>query len=283
VGGNNPNMSKVLSGFGLEVVSFGAYGRPELDPVFLPLSKQCRLVSFSNPGKCTAYEFSVSKVLNFYNMDKKDFTWENLTGCIDPDEIFILLDKSDMIIFVNLGEQPAVLTIIEKLYEEIFPRFTEPKMFFIDFADCSHMNESEISRAFGLIKKINSFGTVTVSVNENEYYHLSNRAGTAVPNAEVRNEDLNAFRKALGAGELILRTLGTFYFSSASEATAVPNEFVPEPGYLTGAGDAQNAGFCIAKLNGLSAEDMLLAGVRAGNMYLRTGEVNSELIENYSR
>ena len=278
MGGNNPNMSGILSSCGVDVVSFGAYGKTVLDPVFLPLAEQCRLVSFANPGKCTAYEFTVNKLMSFYNMDERDFTWENLLSFISFEEIALLLDQTDMIIFVNLGEQPAVLNIMEMFLKTIFPRFTERKFFFMDFSDCSHMSNAELSRSFDFIRGLEPFGTLTLSVNENEYHHLSRHAGFSSPKDEFCGTDLACFRKTLGACQVILRTLNTFYFSSPSAEIRVSNMIVDDPRFLTGAGDAQNAGFCLGMLANMPVEEMLLTGVRAGNHYIRTGEVNPEYI-----
>ena len=278
IGGNNPNMSSILSRCGVDVVSFGAYGKTVIDPVFLPLAEQCRLVSFANPGKCTAYEFTVNKMMNFYNMDKRDFTWENLLKFISLEEIISLLDRTDMIIFVNLGEQPAVLNIMEMFLKMIFPRFTGRKLFFVDFSDCRHMSSAELSRSLDFIRGLKPFGTLTLSVNENEYHHLSSHAGIPSHKDKSRRAELRSFREALGIDQVILRTLDTFYYSSSSAETQVPNEVVEDPRFLTGAGDAQNAGFCLGMLAGMSVKEIVLTGVRAGNDYIRTGEVNPEFI-----
>ena len=278
IGGNNPNMSRILSGCGADVVSFGAYGKTAIDPVFLPLAERCRLVSFANPGKCTSYEFTVNKMMNFYNMDRRDYTWENLMKFISPEEIGSIMNRADIIIFVNPSEQPAVLDIMEMLLKTIFPRFTGRKLFFMDFSDCSHLSHNELSRSFGFLRALKSFGALTVSVNENEYRILSRHAGIPAPDGETCGAGLASFRKALEADRLVLRTLKTFYCSSSSGQTEVPNEIVDDPSYLTGAGDAQNAGFCLGMLEDVSEKEMLLTGVRAGNLYIKTGEVNPEML-----
>jgi hypothetical protein len=277
IGGNNPNMSDIISSFGVDVVSFGAYGKPALDPVFLPLSGRCRLVSFANPGKCTAYEFSVSKMMNFYNMDPRDFTYENLLRYVSEEALFEILEHMDMIIFVNLGEQPAVLNIMEMILRRIFPKFREPKLFFVDFSDCSHMSAGELTRGLDLLKNLKAFGDVYLSVNEHEFRILSRHAGNP-DGGEAGAEALRAFRKAAGADTVILRTLGHFYFSSPGESLQVDNRIVEEPRCLTGAGDAQNAGICLGLLAGLSMEEVLMAGVRTGNCYIRTGAVDPRFL-----
>ncbi|MDR2483109.1 MAG: carbohydrate kinase family protein [Treponema sp.] len=282
MGGNNPNMSGILSRCGVDVVSFGAYGKPALDPVFQPLAETCRLVSFANPGKCTAYEFTFSKMMNFYNMDPRDFTWENLLGHISLEEIAGLLQPVDLIIFVNLGEQPAVLNIMEMFLKHIFPRFTRRKRFFMDFSDCRHMTPGELSRSLEFVRNLRPFGEVILSVNENEYRVLSGHTGSGAL-SNVKPEDgtpkaLEVFRAAAGADGVILRTLGNFYFSSPQETAQVPNAVVEKPRFLTGAGDAQNAGFCLGFLAGMSIEETLAAGVRAGNCYIRTGAADPRFI-----
>jgi len=164
------------------------------------------------------------------------------------------------------------------LLKTIFPRFTGQKLFFMDFSDCSHMTDDELARGFKFIRALEPFGTLTLSVNENEYHHLSHRIGFPSHKGDPSTSDITSFRQIIGASQVILRTLNTFYFSSSSMEVLVPNEFVEEPHFLTGAGDAQNAGFCLGILAGMPIREMLLTGVRTGNLYIRTGEVNSEFI-----
>jgi hypothetical protein len=165
---------------------------------------------------------------------------------------------------------------MEMLLKTIFPRFTEQKTFFMDFSDCSRMTQDEIDRSFRFIRGLEPYGTLTLSVNENEYRRLSHNAGISTEKGGDCFRDLNSFRKKLGTGRVIVRTLNTFYFSSPSMNTQAPNEYVDKPRFLTGAGDAQNAGFCLGMLDDKSVEEMLLTGVRAGNQYIRTGKVNPE-------
>jgi hypothetical protein len=278
IGGNNPNISDIMSRFGVDVVSFGAYGRPLPDPVFRPLAERCKLVSFANPGVCTSYEFSVNKMMNFYNMASRDFTYENLLKFISEKEMIDILQRMDMIIFVNLGEQPAVLNIMEAFLERLFPKFREPKMFFIDFSDCSHMSGAELSRGLNLLKNLRAFGEVTLSANENEFHILAAHAGGASKGAGNYQSALKTFREAAAIDRVILRTLPAFYFSSTRCELSLDNRHVENPQYLTGAGDAQNGGICLGLLAGLSMEEALAAGIWAGGCYIRTGMVEPQLI-----
>jgi hypothetical protein len=278
IGGNNPNISDIMSRFGVEVVSFGAYGRPLPDPVFQPLAERCKLVSFADPGVCTSYEFSINKMMNFYNMSPRDFTYENLLKFISEEEMIGILQQMDMIIFVNLGEQPAVLNIMEAFLERLFPRFREPKIFFTDFSDCSHMSEEELSRGLNLLKNLKAFGEVILSANENEFHVLAAHSGGAPMEAGNYQAALRTFRKAAAIDQVILRTLPVFYYSSPWSELSLDNRYVEDPQYLTGAGDAQNGGICLGLLAGLPMEEALAAGVWAGGCYIRTGMVEPQLI-----
>jgi hypothetical protein len=277
-GGNNPNISDIMSRFGVDVVSFGAYGMPLPDPVFRPLAERCRLVSFASPGVCTSYEFSVNKMMNFYNMASRDFTYENLLKFISEEEMAGILQRMDMIIFVNLGEQPAVLNIMEAFLERIFPTFREPKIFFTDFSDCSHMSGEELSRGLHLLKNMKAFGEVTLSANEHEFHILAAHSGGAAAGAGNYQSALKKFREAAAIDQVILRTLPAFYCSSPRRELRVENQYVEYPQYLTGAGDAQNGGICLGLLAGLPMEEALAAGVWAGNCYIHTGTVEPELL-----
>jgi hypothetical protein len=284
IGGNNPNISDIMSRFGVEVVTFGAYGKPAPDPVFLPLSRRCRMISFADPGKCTAYEFSVNKMMNFYNMDPRDFTYKNLLNFISEEEIMGIMEQMDMIVFVNLGEQPAVLNIMEMFLERIFPGFTAPKIFFMDFSDCSRMSPGELSRGLDILRALRGFGHTVLSVNENEFRILSRHTGLLGEpgfreDVPVGTGALRLFRQATLADRVILRTLRAFYYSSPGEDLEISNRIVENPRYLTGAGDAQNAGICLGLLAGLSTEETLLAGIRAGTCYIHTSTVDFQFIE----
>jgi hypothetical protein len=122
IGGNNPIMSRILSRCGVQVVTAGPYGIPRPNPLFQPIFEQCKVISFSDPGICTAYEFSINKIMNYYNMNAGDFSYEHLLKYVSEEELVSIFDMMDLVVFVNIGEQPAVLNILEAIEERVLPK-----------------------------------------------------------------------------------------------------------------------------------------------------------------
>jgi hypothetical protein len=273
MGGNNPIISDIMSRFGVDVVTAGPYGIPELNPLFQPLSKQCKIISFSNPGICNAYEFSFNKIMNYYNMDARDFTYKRLLEYISEEELISIIDKTDLVIVVNIGEQPAMMNILETMTERILKRFCKDKNFFVDFSDCSRMSLSDLSRSIYLLGALNQCGKTMLSVNENEFQVLYRYLVDSETVPSDMKKGVSLCRKKLPIESLVLRTLHHFYYSSAEEEIIVDNSIVESPLYITGAGDAQNAGICLGILDGLPVKEALETGVWVGNSYIRTGSV----------
>jgi hypothetical protein len=273
IGGNNPIMSEIISRHGVQVVTAGPYGIPKPNPLFQPILEQCKVISFSDPGACTAYEFSVNKIMNYYNMNIDDFSYEHLLKYVSEEELISIFDKMDLIVFVNISEQPAVLNILEAIEERVLPRLHRKKTFFIDFADCTHMTITELQRGISFLGRLGQFGTTVLSVNENEFQvfwrHIKNLSFLKYK----LPDSLQHCRELLSVDSLILRTLHFFFCSSEGEELSVNNSVVENPVYITGVGDAQNAGICLGILEGYSMKDALETGVRAGNVYLNTGIV----------
>jgi hypothetical protein len=83
-------------------------------------------------------------------MNPDDFTYENLLTFVDEGEIISLMEQMDMIMLVNMSEQPAVLNILEAFLDRIFPRLAARKRFFVDLSDCSHISRSCMGLLAGL-------------------------------------------------------------------------------------------------------------------------------------
>ncbi|GHV02969.1 hypothetical protein FACS189485_04870 [Spirochaetia bacterium] len=280
IGGNNPIISDILSGFGVQVITAGAYGKPDIDPLFVPLSKKTRLISFSNPGKCTSFEFTYNKLMSYYNMDPKDFTYDNLINYLPEDELVDIMDNTDIIIFVNVCEQLAVMNILEAIADRVLPKSTGTRRFFIDLSNCGQLSYNELQRVVEFLKKLGNFGKVILSTNENEFQTLFNFYGKNTYNKSNLKDAVRFVRKELGIDTLILRTLEWFYCNSPGIEQQAENIIVENPRYLTGVGDAQNSGICLGLLLSLPVNEVLYAGVRAGNCYLQNGEVSSQYFEN---
>jgi sugar/nucleoside kinase (ribokinase family) len=140
------------------------------------------------------------------------------------------------------------------------------------------MSKEELSRGINLLKNLRAFGEVILSANENEFHILAAHTGVDPGRAGNCQSALNTFRNAAAIDQVILRTLPAFYFSSSWGELCVENQYVEDPQYLTGAGDAQNGGICLGLLAGLPVEEALMAGVWAGNCYIRTGTVEPQII-----
>jgi hypothetical protein len=273
IGGNNPIMSRILSRCGVQVVTAGPYGIPRPNPLFQPILEQCKVISFSDPGICTAYEFSINKIMNYYNMNTDDFSYEHLLKYVSEEELVSIFDMMDLVVFVNIGEQPAVLNILEAIEERVLPKLCGQKIFFIDFSDCTHMTIAELQRGISFLGRLGRFGKTVLSVNEHEFQIFWRHIKDASFLEYKLPDSLRYCRERLSVDSLILRTLHFFFCSSEEEELSVNNSVVENPVCITGVGDAQNAGICLGILEGYSMKESLETGVWAGNVYLNTGIV----------
>jgi hypothetical protein len=273
LGGNNPITCDIISSFGVKVTSAGPYGVPSPDPMFQELGKKCELISFSDPGVSHCYEFTRNKMLNYYNMNANDFTYQNFLRYTSEQKLIDLFNKINMALFLNISEQPAILDILKGLTENILPAVKNKKTFFLDLADCSCLQKNELENVIAFIKKLQNFGETILSANENEFKTLFRSVYGTDDRSPDFSKTLELCRTALSLDTIIVRTLPVFFYRNATETITVDNRLVETPVFITGAGDAQNAGICLGLLSGFTAEDCLKTGVETGNAYMKKGFV----------
>ncbi len=269
-GGNNPIISSALCQAGLKVTSIGPFGSPQIEPEFAELHQNCQLYSLGEPGRCLAYEFSVSKLMNFINMNQDCFQFDKLLQAVGSErKLADIFQQAKLWVFVNMSEQPAVIQLWQELREHYLPLAVSAydKELFFDLSDCDRLSISTLEYALSVMKDFAQRTTVSLSLNENEFSSLCRLYSIA----STTDDALAKLREVLAIQRIILRKLDYFFAIDSLGEYRIPNIVEANPKILTGAGDSQNAGICLGILAGLSLPEALTLGVQLGNYYIRQG------------
>lgn len=255
-GGNTPNTANGLCSMNVDVTCIGAFGRNGIAPVFADIERRSRLVSFADPGICTALEFDQCKLFLADNGELDDLTWEAMITRIGLQTITDMFAEAKLIALLNWGEIKATQRIWEGLLRDVFPKL-EPKerMFLFDFSDMSGRHADEIESMTRLLRQFKDFGKVYISVNRNE------------------NDALNA-DVLLEKGMIdvcVLHTAGMAAGYDGSSRQVLATRFAEKPVLLTGAGDSFNAGLILGLLYDLPLRDCLMIANASSSCYVRTG------------
>ena len=257
LGGNMPNTARVLSSLGGRVSCIGAFGRGQVEKVFSPLEKTCRLVPFADPGSCLAVEFGDSKLFFGANGEMDELTWPEITRRVSLDQWIGLYAQADVAGLFNWAELKSTQRIWDGLLSDVLPALPDkPRTFFFDFSDITGRAQEDIECALGSLKRFRQYGRVIVSANAMESERLI---------------ALNVLKG--GTTDLfILHTKSHSALYSPTEQFMLPTRFCREPVILTGGGDCFNGGYIYGQMCGLTPVDCLKCGSAAAGCFSRTGK-----------
>ncbi len=267
VGGNAPIFSQTISHLGAQVSCIGAFGTPQLHPIFRELEKACTLYSISGPGFCEALEFRDGKVMLARN-DCMKVDYNTLVEKISVPNLLKMANQVDMLAFFNWSELPGATSIWQGCLRDIFPRLGERKRLLVDLSDCSQRSEQEVREAGGLIREFAGYLDVVLSLNQNEAEALAK--SLKLPLKE--NADLAAMlRERLACEMVVIHLLDRAYCASEKEVVCHVGRQIQKPLLSTGGGDNFNAGFAFALLQGMMPEEALAVANGVSGFYVSHG------------
>jgi hypothetical protein len=272
IGGNVAIMANAIAQFGVKTNCIGAFGYPDIDPVFSGMHANSSLFSFANPGTTSALEFSDGKIMLAQMTDLNQATWELIKERIGLEQIIKIIDNSEMISLLNWSEVHHTNEIWEGLLQEVLP-FINPKnrkKAFFDLSDCSKHSSRKIRKALELIQSFSSWCDVTLSLNKNEaaLVHQSIEPLTG-DNLEVSGYRIFGF---LNIDTLVIHTAARSMAWRNSDLYQSDAFAVENPEISTGAGDNFNAGFCIGQLLELETDQSLMLANLLAACYMRNGQ-----------
>ncbi len=277
IGGNGPIMSNACVELGFKVSCIGAFGYPDLNPVFNDLSKKCRVYTISDPGYTNAMEFNDGKLLLTKNQVFNEITWENLKKRLGIKKLAKIIGQSDLIGMVNWTMIPHMTHIWVKLQKHVLPKTelnTKRPFVLVDFADPEKRERKDILEALDVLKGFSAYSKVIFGMNLKEAHEIINVLGL-YKNDIPTDIDLETLTR------LIAEKMGIYcvLIHPVDRAAAVvggkyyesPGPYTPTPILTTGAGDNFNAGFCLGQVLGLTIKQSLIIGNGTSGFYVRNG------------
>jgi sugar/nucleoside kinase (ribokinase family) len=279
LGGNGPIMANALASFGLPVTYVGCLGYPSLHPVFEGLGRRARCLSIANPGLTDALEFQDGKLMLGKHHTLKDVNWQRVCEVIGAEPFARIVGESRLVGVVNWTMLPHMNSILQHLIDHVLPGLPAPaggrRLLFIDLADPEKRTREDIDQVLRLSTALQAQADVILGLNLKEAVQVAGVLGvgpTTDPEASIESL-ARAIRERLDLHLVMIHPrAGAAACGRDGEqvhTARFAGPLVARPRLSTGAGDVLNAGFCLARLAGLSLEQALASGTAASGYYVR--------------
>ncbi len=283
IGGNGPIMANAMANLQVKVSYIGSLGFPEINPVFLPLQKKCKIYTLCEPAHTDALEFEDGKIMLGKMSSLNEVTWQNLLDKVGLEKLRKLFSDADLIALVNWTMLPHMSDIWEHILKEICPSVDKSKerYVFFDLADPEKRTFSDKKNLISLIPKFSKYFKVILGLNEREarqiaeVIEISKNWNTKTSNKPqiTKAEDLCHF--IFDSLRIYCVVVHPIKYAVASEGGKLYYQDGPTtktPVITTGGGDHFNAGFCTGMILNLGVQHSLLMGVCCSGYYVMTGK-----------
>jgi hypothetical protein len=275
LGGNGPIMANALAAAGLAVTYVGAVGYPTRHPVFEELGRRAVVIGIGEPGHTDALEFADGKImLGKYTREMADINWDHLAARLTLPRFEQLMDASTLVAMVNWTMLPHMSQIWSNMLETNLPnRGGRNRIFFCDIADPEKRTHDDIRDALTLLTRFQTHVDVILGLNLKEAGEICAVLGLS-HSVELDEADIEqtarSIRKELALACVVVHPRRAAAAATSNESAHFAGPFISEPKISTGAGDHFNAGFCLARMLGMSLEESLCTGVATSGYYVRT-------------
>ena len=280
-GGFTSNVCKGLDGLGVRINIVSAWGYPNINEVFTPLSHKdsIEVKSFTDPGVTTGLEFNDGKIMLNYNESILKINWELIGKKVGKEKLLQMINRSDLI---GLGYWASILQfedILNNLLNDIFPSLDNlrNKLLFIDLADTKRRNKKDLVTFLKFLNKIDENVPLVLSLNDQEARDV---LIALKENNKLKSNNFN-LNDLTNGGLLINEQLDISYLvvHSPHFATITSNDkhfwiseaYTSEPQFTTGAGDHFNAGTVLGLNCNLTPPEAILMGNIITSIFIRTG------------
>ncbi len=273
LGGNGPIMANALLELGAELSYVGALGKPDIHPVFKPMTERCKQVfSLTDPGHTDALEFEDGKLMLGKHFSLKEINWQTFKeGLGGVSAIAGMIEKSNMFGMENWTMMPHMSEVWEGIINEVFPLLPEKQhksVAFFDLADPEKRTKEDISKAMSLIGRFEEKFETTLGLNQKELYEIAEVLGVESDSNDIVKTG-NAVHKKLNIHCLVVHLVKEAYSFCGGESHHIDGPFCASPKLTTGAGDNFNAGFCLGLTLGIDKRSCLAMGVGTSGFYVR--------------
>lgn len=272
IGGNMPITAHTLGSLGLVCTGIGTVGDGETEPTFEDISPNCHLIPVAPSGKCLALEFESGKLMLADNSSLPRMSYEAILQKIGLTKLISLHQRAKAIAYVNWSELPHMNAIFEGLLRDVFEQLDankDPMLF--DLSDCTQQDDEEIRKALHLMGLFGKKRRVILSMNHNEYLHLTGKVLMLQTEGDSLQTLLHQMSMHTGIENLVVRMDDKAYAYSPSGFFQTKIQRVEKPLLQTGAGDNYNAGILAALLMGGNWQQALLLGTYAASHYIQLG------------
>jgi hypothetical protein len=282
-GGNGPLMAGALGRLGVPVTYVGAVGHEAnpsvVHPIYEELANRCReVIPVAPPAHTDALEFDDGKVMLGKPANVQSVTWPLLLRLIGLPAIRAKCEQSALIGIVNWVMMGGVEGIWEGLCKDVLPGLTNAKSrrVFIDLADPAKRTDADITRAVGLLRKIDAIVPVTLGLNLAEGERMARVLGVPAFDASgmhtfgsVIQTAAGKVREKVGLSCVVIHPREGAAAADASGSDWFEGPFTATPKLSTGAGDHFNGGFAFAQVHGLPLDQCLAVGCGVSGAYVR--------------
>lgn len=268
-GGCAVNLGDGIATLGVSLDVFATLGSPA-HPAFSDFAAKTRsCTSFGiEPGHTLALEFDDGKYMLSYMDQLSDFTPEFMADFIRKDNAMVRsMQQADLIALTNWTLYPRMTDCWAALQDTILKGCTQNPWVFLDLVDPRSRTKEDIKAMLDILPGFEQNSRCIFGGNLNEGNVLSDLLG--LPQEESEGQavaDLAArLREKLGLSEVVIHCIKGAGVAAEDGTIWVDGPYTPKPAKSTGAGDRFNAGYCLARLLNLSAQErLLLAGATAG-------------------
>ncbi|MEK6481202.1 hypothetical protein WJR50_26910 [Catalinimonas sp. 4WD22] len=277
-GGNAPIMAHALGRLGLSNHCLGNFGEDSIHPVFQSMSENCTLLSLGNPAETNALEFDDGKLILSEVSAFSKLDWNYVLQKYSANYLSELMDSMDMLAFVDWCNLPLATNIWQGVLKDILPKLdtSRKRQYFFDLADPSKKSVTEIINVMEVMSAYNTYGPVTLGLNENEAYRLAQALMSIESKAIAASMPLEDICQyifdRMKISFLLVHPLDRTLIVSKEGIQNIKGRLVKKPRISTGGGDNLNAGFCFARLAGCSTGAAAVLGMATSGAYVQEGQ-----------
>lgn len=279
LGGNGPLLANGLLSAGVEVKYIGLLGEP-IDAIFKDFADKSNAISVGNPGETHALEFDDGKIMFCYTKSVERLTYEKIIEVVGEEHYCNILSNSDVLVFENWT---MLLNLTDILQKTFFGKTGEKlkqgqHAMFFDMADPAKRSKIEVLQFLELLKKIEEFGTVTLSLNRSEAEYVADVFEIKLPDVSDADEFKQMFyelKNKIGISSLVCHFAKGAFWANSQKCYFQKSYSVQKVFCLTGSGDNFNAGFISGLISGKTPINVLKTAHAFAAVYISNGEISN--------
>jgi len=279
IGGNGPILANALLEAGCSVSLIGALGVPEIEELFLPLTKRCdEVFSIASSGHSDAVEFLDGKLILGKHDNVRTISHKNLEKNIGKKKLIELFDKADLFVSANWTMIVPMTDTWNWLIREIFPHIKKKtRIGFFDLADPAKRSPRDLQLALKTLSKMQKHLSVHLGLNVAESEQVAKALGyRSLKEIKNKKKMLCAYatwiRKQLDISQVVIHATDFALSASSTACATIDGPYCVHPKLSTGGGDNFNAGYCFASALELTQDEALLLGSATSGYYVRNAK-----------